>query len=178
MRGYNFKTPAANISANATSSSGVGEYYEFGKPFLRFVAAFATAFLPALLARWGLGTEGWKGGLCAALALAGMAYYPMAMLLVGFSGSWLGGFRLGEAVRAIRILGVDYVLCCVFVGVSFGLSTGVELGVAAVWRHVGPWPGLAASIAAIFLELAVYASHMRAIGLVYRAHRKELGWFR
>ncbi|HEX7897854.1 MAG TPA: hypothetical protein VF950_08850 [Planctomycetota bacterium] len=172
------ETTAAGSDA-PPSTPWPGEFWEWGRPFARFVAAFATAFAPALLARWLLGVDApWKGAISSGLALAGMAYYPMAILLVGFSADWTGALRLPTAFRSIRVLGSDYALCCVFIGVSFGLSTAVEFGVAAVWTHVGPWPGLAGTIVAVFLELALYAIHMRAIGLVYRARRKDLGWFR
>lgn len=155
-----------------------GDYVEFGSAFARFAAALGTAFLPAFALRSLLGTDAPWGGVAAALGLAGVVYYPMALLLVGFSGGLLAGLRLPTALRALKVLGMDYALCGVLVFVTFGLSTAVEFGVRAAWRHVGPWPGLAATIAASFLELTLYAIHMRAVGLLYRAHAKDLGWFR
>ncbi len=156
-----------------------GEYWEFGKPFVRFVAAFGTAFLPAILARTFLGdSQDWRGAVCGLLALAGMAYYPISMLLVGFSGSWTGAFRLPTAFRSMRILGGDYALCCVFIAVSFGLSTAAEYGAHASYRSFGTPVALFVSMVAVLLEVAIFAVHMRAIGLVYRAHQRDLGWFR
>lgn len=169
----------AQGSDRPPSTPWPGEYWEFGKPFVRFVVAFGTAFLPAILARSLLGTEqDWRGGLCGLLALAGMVYYPVSMLLVGFSGSWTGAFRLPTALRSMRILGADYALCCVFIAVSFGLSAAAEYGAFACYLRFGTAAGLFISMTAVFLEVAIFAVHMRAIGLMYRARQRDLGWFR
>lgn len=156
-----------------------GDFAGYVQGALQFALAFAAAFGPALAVQGALGVDTeWKRALAGVLALAGTAYYPMALLLAGFGSNWTGPFRLPTGLRAIRVLGRDYALCVVLVAVSLGLTTALELAVELVWMRIGPWQGLAVRIVAVFLELAVYAAHMRAVGLVFRAHRKELGWVR
>jgi hypothetical protein len=158
----------------------VGEL--FGS-FFRFFGALFIAFLPAGIAGAALFAndipkDSPLNAIPAALSLLGVFYYPMALLLIGFSERWSASLHLVFAARSIGVLKLDYLLCCVFVLVTFGVSAGIEAGVASLPDGLGF--GARAGIAAVgtFIELALYAVQMRAVGLLYLANKDRLGWFR
>lgn len=151
--------------------------------FLRFLGALAVAFAPAAIFAVALvwndvPREGLAGAAAGLLALAGLAYYPMALLLIGFSERWSAAFHVGFAVRSIARIGGDYLLCCIFFLVTFGVSTALETGIAALPGSVGFGVRFGARLAAGVVEVILWAIQMRAVGLVYLANKERLGWFR
>jgi hypothetical protein len=151
--------------------------------FFRFFGALAVAFAPATIvsaAMWwnDIPSGGALGALAGLLALAGLAYYPMALLLIGFSERWSAAFHLGFALRSIARIPRDYALCCVFFLVTFGVSTGLEIGVAALPSDVGLALHFGARMGGVVVQVLLWAVQMRAVGLVYLANKDRLGWFR
>lgn len=156
---------------------------ELAGSFLRFIGALAVSFAPAgiaagLLYSNDVPNDSPLSAIPAALAVAGILYYPMALMLIGFSERWVGSLHFIFAFRSIRQLGRDYLLCCVFFLVTFGVSATLEAGVAALPASLGFGTRVAASTASVFVELALYAIQMRAVGLLYLANKDRLGWFR
>ncbi len=160
-----------------------GHLHELIGNFFRFFGAFAVAFGPAALLSsvlwWNdVPRESPLAAVSALLALAGLFYYPMALLLIGFSERWSAALHLPFALRSIWSIRRDYLLCCVFFLVTFGVSTAIETGVAALPSDLHFLLHFGARLAAGVVEVALYAIQMRAVGLVYLANRDRLGWFR
>jgi hypothetical protein len=160
-----------------------GPVHELVGNFFRFFGALVVAFAPAAIYSAVLFCNdsppgGPAGAGAALLALAGMLYYPMALLLIGFSERWSEALHLVFAVRSIRRIGWDYLLCCIFFFVTFGVSTAVEAGIAVLPGGAGFEVRFLARFAAVFVEVLLYAIQMRAVGLVYLANKDKLGWFR
>jgi hypothetical protein len=155
---------------------------ELAGSFLRFVGALLVSFAPAAIAAatlyaYDVPQDSPLNAITAALAVAGLLYYPMALLLIGFSERWVGSLHAVFAVRSMFVLGRDYLSCCVFVLVTFGVSSGLEVAVAVLPPGL-PFAAIAgAHAAAVFVELALYAVQMRAVGLLYLANKDRLGWF-
>lgn len=151
--------------------------------FFRFFGALLIAFLPAAVAGVALAANDVPrssplNAVPAALSLLGVFYYPMALMLIGFSERWSASLHLVFAARSIRTLGVDYLLCCVFVLVTFGVSAAIEAGMASLPRDLGLGARAGVATVGTFIELALYAVQMRAVGLLYLANKDRLGWFR
>ena len=63
-----------------------------------------------------------------ATVLAGTLYFPMALLLLGFTGDWRAGFNLPLGIRSMGRLGADYAVCvALFLGTA-GLAGVLEWG--------------------------------------------------
>ncbi|HEX7901764.1 MAG TPA: hypothetical protein VF950_28655 [Planctomycetota bacterium] len=159
------------------------DLWETAGSFFRFFGALLVAFAPAAIAAtalfaYDIPKESPLNVVTAALAVAGIFYYPMALLLIGFSERWIGSLHFIFAVRSILLIKRDYLLCCVFFLVTFGVSTGLETAVAALPRDLPVAAVIGAHAANAFVELALYAIQMRAVGLVYLANKDRLGWFR
>jgi hypothetical protein len=157
--------------------------WEMCGSFFRFFGALLVAFAPAAIAAAALYAndipkDSPLNAFTAALSVAGILYYPMALLLIGFSERWAGSLHLVFAVRSILLIRRDYLLCCAFFAVTFGVSAGLELAVAALPHELGFGVKAAAYTASMFLELALYAVQMRAAGLLYLANKGRLAWFR
>lgn len=159
------------------------DLFDMGASFLRFVLALLVSFAPAGLAAGAIvwldvpDPSPWRL-IPLALSLGGLVYYPMALLLVGFAERWTAALHLIFAVKSIRTLGRDYLLTCVFFLLTFGVSTALEIGLFALARWVNVWVYLAAAAVGVFIELALYATQLRAVGLLYLANKERLGWFR
>lgn len=156
---------------------------DMGASFLRFVLALLVAFAPAGLAAFAMVSfdvpdpSPWRL-IPLGLSIAGLIYYPMALLLVGFAERWTAALHLLFAVKSIWRVRKDYALCCVFVLASFGVSTAVEIGLWMLSRKLGFGAQVGLAVVGIAAELALYAAQMRAVGLLYLANKDRLGWFR
>ena len=143
----------------------------------------SVAFLPVLLLFFYAMSEQ-KGHLdeprfqilLAALLFLGTLYFPMALLLNGFSQRFATAFNLSVGFRGIRTMGGDYALCSGF----FLLAHGTWILLEIWW--VGATPrglnGARMETSAITSFVGLYLSvvQMRALGLLYRKHQERLGW--
>jgi hypothetical protein len=158
------------------------ELGDVGSDFLQFLLATAAAYLP--LAGFIVYAELYEGQpfedadfrvALAALGVAGTIYFPMAVLLLGFSGAGAAAFNLPLGLRSMGRLGADYGLCVACFLAAAGIAAALELG----WvRHTPPlsrvgW--LARSWTSI-VELYLAAVGMRALGLLYLHGGERLGW--
>lgn len=161
----------------------VTDVWEMAGAFFRFLGALLVAFAPAAVAAGALYASDvprqHPANLATvALLVAGVLYYPMALLLIGFSERWVGSLHVIFGVKSALLIGRDYLLCCVFFVVTFGTSTAIEAAIALLPSRVDLSLRLLAHGAGVFVELALYAIQMRAVGLLYLAHKERLGWFR
>jgi len=148
----------------------------------QFAGAFAVSFLPVFgLLVWALMKDGvpFEDGaflvFLGLAALAGTTYFPMAVLLLGFTGTWVAAFNLPLGVRGIGRIGSDYWICFAFFAVLVAVSTFLEIS----W--VGPrerlsGAGLAAFLGTTFAEVYLAVVAMRAAGRLYSLYRERLGW--
>jgi len=150
---------------------------------LHYLGGIVVAFLPVLiliLYAW-TEQEGHLGrprfqALLGGLLVLGTLYFPMALLLNGFSQKFATAFNFAVGFRGIRAMGSDYALCCIF----FLLAHAAWILLEITW--VGSTPrGLNASrigTSAVTSLTGLYLSmlQMRALGLIYRKHQERLGW--
>ncbi len=107
--------------------------------------------------------------------LAGVLYYPMALLLAAFGGAWWTSINLRMGLSGIRRLGGDYFVCVGFFVVTFAVATAIEVWMA---RTFTGFAFVAARMAGAWLTFTMTAIQMRALGLLYYVRSQDLGWFR
>lgn len=149
---------------------------------LQFLGAAAAAYLPlAGFAAWALANEGRPFDdpdfrlVLAALAGSGTVYFPMALLLLGYTGHWAAPFNLPLGLRSMRRLGGGYALCVLGFLAAAATAFVLELGVV---RRLPPFTaaGWVARTATSLAELYLSAVAMRALGLLYLARGERLDW--
>lgn len=149
---------------------------------LQFLAAAAAAYLPlAGFVAWALLNDGRPFDdpdfrvVLAALAASGTVYFPMSLLLLGYTGHWAAPFNLPLGLRSMVRLGAPYALCVAGFLAAAAAASALELGVV---RHlpVLTLPGWVARTATSLAELYLAAVAMRALGLLYLARGARLGW--
>lgn len=114
--------------------------------------------------------------LIGTLLTLGTLYFPMALLLNGFSQRFATAFNFGVGFRGIRTMGFDYAVCCAFFLLTHGTWIALELfWVEATPRGINWERTIAASVTSLS-GLYLSAMQMRALGLVYRRHAPALGW--
>jgi hypothetical protein len=148
----------------------------------QFLGAFAVAYLPLLgFLAYALTHDGRPfrdREFCVAVgttAVAGTSYFPMALLLLGFTGDWRAGFNLPLGLRGMRRLGAGYAGTVALFLAAAGLAALLEVA----W--VGRAPafsrdGWIARVGATLVEAYLAMAAMRALGLLYVARGDRLGW--
>ena len=149
---------------------------------LQFLGAFAVAYLPLLgllgyaLARDGRPFRDLEFGVAlAATALVGSVYFPMALLLLGFSGKWQAAFNFPLGLRSMRRLGGGYAATVALFLAAAGLSCLLEVGWAARTAPLTSEGWLARTTTSL-AEVYLSAVAMRALGRLYVARGDRLGW--
>jgi hypothetical protein len=112
-----------------------------------------------------------------ALFFLGVLYYPMALMLAGFTHSTGELFNLPAALRSIAKISGDYLICLGFFIGSY-ILVAVVVWVLNVAAGGMPWP---LRIGVIFVGWSIntylFIMQMRTAGLLYYAREKDLGWF-
>jgi uncharacterized membrane protein len=112
-----------------------------------------------------------------ALFFLGVLYYPMALMLAGFTQSIAELFNLPAAIRSIAKISGDYLICLGFFIGSY-LLVAVVLFVLNVAAAGLPWP---VRFGIVFIGWCIntylFIVQMRTAGLLYYAREKDLGWF-
>jgi hypothetical protein len=155
---------------------------EAGMNLLQFLGAAAAAYLPlAGFAAYGLWYEvplfddpDFRVVL-AALATSGTIYFPMALLLLGYTGHWAAPFNVPLGLRGMGRLGGGYALCVAGFLAAGAAAAALELGVV---RRLPPLTlaGWVARTSTSWAELYLAAVAMRALGLLYLARGARLDW--
>ena len=153
-----------------------------GTNLLQFLGAAAAAYLPlAGFVAYALsrdvrlfGQPDFRGAL-AALAASGTIYFPMALLLLGYTGHWAAPFNLPLGLRSMGRLGAGYVLCVALFLAAAAAAAVLELGVVRQLPALTA-AGWVARTATSLAELYAAAIAMRALGLLYMARGDRLGW--
>lgn len=150
--------------------AAVGQYYMV--LFICFGPAIAVLFLRPL------GDEFTPNLLASiALGLGGMLYFPMALMLAGFTHNSWEALNLPSGLRSIFKMPGDYLIC-----LGFMLFAGILITVGQVMLGTtfgaAPFP-LRVAISLVGQTLSVYLMivQMRTVGLLYYAREKDLGWF-
>lgn len=112
-----------------------------------------------------------------ALFILGVLYYPMALMLAGFTHSAGELFNLPAAVRSIMKISGDYLIC-----LGFFIGSYILVAVVVIVLNVAagglPWP---VRFGVVFVGWSIntylFIVQMRTAGLLYYAREKDLGWF-
>ncbi|HTF56343.1 MAG TPA: hypothetical protein VK661_03670 [Planctomycetota bacterium] len=112
-----------------------------------------------------------------ALGFLGVLYYPMALMLAGFTHDTWQLFNLPTAIRSIAKIPVDYAICLAFFVGIYVVVVMLEwfLGSVAVKAPLPLWILLMIFIRVIDTYLVI--AQMRTAGLLFYAREKDLGWF-
>lgn len=172
-------------------ASGMGEKHtrgwpdmanpeEFGAAIGQYYLVSLICFAPALAVLYfqPLGEDEVTNLLAAiGVALIGVLYYPMALMLAGFTHSAGEALNFPSGFRSIGKMPVDYLVCLGFI-----IFTEIVVIVGQVLIQVtfaeAPIPmrillGFMIQTASVYLLIM----KMRAVGLLYYAREKDLGWF-
>ena len=146
---------------------------ELLQPFLLLTWTFVVSFGPAFgyMAYHTFADTEMSLPVLFPLFALGFLYFPMALLAVAMSGSYLAVNPL-VVLPAITRLNLEYVGATL---VFFGLVTARYLSETLV-RAIVPVPVLPTLLGG-FLALYFLACEMRLLGLIYYEHKKKLGWF-
>ena len=176
---------AADGGERAPIGPGVTDVGDLVMDFFRFFLSGAAAFGPwvvlMIYGRFGDSALFESGGYVALLIAAGflgILYYPMSLMLIGFSGSLIQAFNYPFGIRSLLRIPRAYFICCVFFLVTFGGAWGLETYQDFMAGKAGGWGSFAAALGAAFWTLYFYMVQMRALGLLYITNRERLAWFR
>ncbi len=149
---------------------------------LQFLGAFAVAYLPLLgFLGYALARDGRPFGesevrlALATAAVAGSAYFPMALLLLGYTGRWQAAFNFPLGLRSMGRLGVGYAAVVALFLAAGCVSCLLELGWAGRTTALSA-EGWLARTSTSLAELYLGAVAMRALGLLYVARGDRLDW--
>jgi hypothetical protein len=181
---YLYRIVEETVTGNDRPPSLQPEVWEdAGHDLLHYAGGVLVAFLPVLILlfyamseqRGHLGQPRFQA-LLGGLLFLGTLYFPMALLLNGFSQRFATAFNLSVGFRGILTMGCDYALCSVF----FLLAHGTWILLEILW--VGETPrglnGARMGTSAVTSLIGLYLSvvQMRALGLLYRKHQERLRW--
>ena len=113
------------------------------------------------------------------LFLAGVVYYPMALMLAGFTHGVGELFNLPAAIRSIFKIPGDYLICLGFFVGSYLLVIIilVILNVTSA-STTAPLPlKIVLTLFGQFINTYLFIVQMRTAGLLYYAREKDLAWF-
>ena len=159
------------------------EWQDCLSELMHYVGAIVVAFLPILiLLFYALSEEGRPlkqarfQAILAGLLFFGTLYFPMALLLNGFSRRFSTAFNFSVGVRGIGIMGWRYAACCLPFLASHAAWILLEI------FYVGSTPRglnaarLTSGAVTSFIGLYLSAVQMRTLGLLYRKYQTRLGW--
>jgi hypothetical protein len=127
-------------------------------------AALETAFSPAQQVPVGTALT------AAGLGLAGIVYFPMALLAVAMADSCTGLNPLVIIPSIFRVPGQYLVACCILLGAFSALLVG---RVSREFIPIPVLPTLVSSVICFYLLLV----QMRVLGLLYHTSQDRLKWF-
>jgi pSer/pThr/pTyr-binding forkhead associated (FHA) protein len=179
VTGYLFNYAKSIITATADGKKELPDWPDFGDwkddilmPYLQMIVLallfFGPAFIIAIL-RPGNGTEA-RIAFFAALGF-GALLAPMAMLAVAMFDSFAAFNPIALTYSILRVP-FHYLIAAVAFELAIGLHWFTE-GTLRTLLPVPFLPGLISSFAYLYLM----AVGMRILGLLYRNHKAELGWF-
>ena len=111
------------------------------------------------------------------LLLLGLAYYPMALMLAGFTHDLWQVFNFPSGQRSILRMPGDYLICLGFFLSGYLAVIVIELALIYVANRMPllPWIGIMAMCRVLDTYLLIV--QMRSVGLLYYVREKDLGWF-
>jgi hypothetical protein len=159
--------------------SDVGDLFgAFGQWLMVWVACLGPALVLLII---GLTRDGGPGVLLPfaviGLALIGLAYYPMALMLAGFTHDLWQAFNFPTGLRTILKIPADYLICLGFIVGSYLAAVVIEIVLLTVARQMPLVPWFLIMAMCRVLDTYLLIVQMRAVGLLYYAREKDLGWF-
>jgi hypothetical protein len=177
--GYLFSYMQRIVAFTAQGEDEMPDFPEFGEwwsdiilPYLLFMATWLASFAVAIgvffLFRDGNDDSTIGPAVIAAIVL-GAVYFPMALLAVSVSDSFVA-LSPHIVVPSIFRVFVPYLVTLVFVGLIAGLQIATTIGLDEVKMPVLP------AVVGGFVSLYLTSVMMRGLGLLFRCHRERLGW--
>jgi len=146
-------------------------YGDIVQPLLLYLAALAICVLPAGIYMMVTGAQIEAPDATAiVLILAGIAYFPMALLGVALNQT-LGMLSPTVVIPAILRAPVEYCAACLVLLVIVALSVLADSALVSSAPLLG-W------LLARWLALYFMAAEMRVLGVLYYTKQDQLGWFR
>jgi hypothetical protein len=177
--GYLFAYMQKIISHTAQGEDELPDFPEFGEwwsdiilPFLLFAGTFVVSFAPAIAIFFLLkdDVEGSVMGLALiGTIIAGAVYFPMALLAVAVSDSFVALSPHIVVPSMFRVF-LPYAVTLLVLGVLVGVRFGAQLGM--VFVDIPFLPGVILG----FISLYLLVVEMRVLGLLFRSYRQRLGW--
>ena len=152
---------------------------EFGTAVAQYFIVSIICFLPAVGFLMWHPLEGVLPNLMIAilLALFGVAYYPMALMMAGFTHNSWEPLNFPSGLRSITKVPADYLICLGFFIVSYVIVTVAQVFIAGVAQKAPIPVWVALSLFAQTASVYLLIIQMRTVGLLYYAREKDLGWF-
>jgi hypothetical protein len=171
-------------------ASGMGEKHtrgwpdianpeEFGAAVGQYYMVFAICFAPAFLVLFMDPFDNMTLSGLTAIGLAGIGvlYYPMALMLAGFTHSSWEALNLPSGLKSIFKMPMDYLICLAFIAFTFVIVTVAQYVIIVTFADAPFLVRVAISVVAQVASVYLLIVQMRAVGLLYFAREKDLGWF-
>ena len=176
------------------TSSGMGERHSRGWPdvsdpaelseaFGRWFMVSVACFGPAILLLLWPSLHDEDPGMIhvlgsIGLGFLGIIYYPMALMLAGFTHDVWQIFNVPAAVRAIAKIPGDYLVCLIFFVISYVVVVVLEVILHVIASEAKPPVWITLAIISRVIDTYLVLVQMRTVGLLYYSREKDLGWFR
>lgn len=177
--GYLFAYMQRIVAFTAQGEDEMPDFPEFGEwwsdiilPYLLFMGTWLVSFAPAIGVYFLL-----KGSLegpmlmvaIAAAVIFGAIYFPMALLAVAVSDSFVALSPHIVVPSMFRVF-LPYLVTLLVVGLLVGVRVGGQFGMLLVEVPFLP------SVVMGFVSLYLLVVMMRVLGLLFRCYRQPLGW--
>jgi hypothetical protein len=177
--GYLFAYMQRIVAFTAQGEDEMPDFPEFGEwwsdiilPYLLFVGTSVVSFAPAIGVYFLLKGEA-EGSLLGlaliAAVIAGAIYYPMALLAVAVSDSFVALSPHIVVPSMFRVF-LPYLVTLLVVGVLVVVRVGGQFGMTLVEVPILP------EVVMGFVSLYLLVVMMRVLGLLFRCYRAPLGW--
>jgi hypothetical protein len=153
---------------------------EFGQAVGQYYLTVLFCFAPAIAVMIfrPLGDELPPNAVAAVLlAFIGMLYFPMALMLSGFTHSAWEALNFPSGLRSIAKMPMDYLICLAFlVGSGIAIVAG-QVVIRVVFLNASLPVEIVVSLVVQTASVYLMIVQMRTVGLLYYAREKDLGWF-
>jgi len=174
--GYLFAYMQRIISASAQGEDDVPEFPDVTEiwsdivlPFLLFTGTFVATFAPPIAIFIFMRESEMLGIALIATGIVCALYFPMALLAVAVTDSFLALSPHVVFPSIVRVF-VPYLVACVVLGIIVAVRFGMEWAADFI-----PVPFLPTVLVG-FVSLYLLVVEMRILGLLFRSYRGRLGW--
>ena len=152
---------------------------DFGAAVGQYYMVFAICFAPAFIVLFMNPFDNETLSVLASIGLAGIGvlYYPMAMMMAGFTHSAWEALNLPSGLKSIFRMPMDYLICLAFIAFTFVVVTVAQVLIMVTFADAPFLVRVGISVVAQVASVYLLIVQMRAVGLLYYAREKDLGWF-